>query len=77
MTDDANQSEPTPEETIHLDQFLKVQDLVDTGGQAKMVIQDGQVLVNGEIETRRRKQLRSGDVVQFNGEEMTVIFDPD
>jgi ribosome-associated protein len=61
--------------TIHLDQFLKVQNLVGTGGQAKQVIQGGEVLVNGEVETRRRRQLRQGDVVVFEGEEMVVVFD--
>jgi ribosome-associated protein len=61
--------------TIHLDQFLKVQNLVATGGQAKQVIQGGEVLVNGEVETRRRKQLKQGDVVVYGGEEMVVVFD--
>ncbi|QDV74872.1 RNA-binding S4 domain-containing protein [Botrimarina mediterranea] len=63
--------------TIHLDQFLKVQNLVGTGGQAKQVIQGGEVQVNGEVETRRRRQLRQGDVVLFEGEEMVVVFDDD
>lgn len=61
--------------TIHLDQFLKVQNLVGTGGQAKQVIQGGEVLVNGEVETRRRKQLKQGDVVAYAGAEMVVVFD--
>lgn len=61
--------------TIHLDQFLKAQSLVGTGGQAKMVIQGGQVLVNGELETRRRRQLRHGDVVEFEEHRLTVEFD--
>lgn len=63
--------------TIHLDQFLKVQSLVGTGGQAKMVIQGGEVTVNGEIDTRRRRQLRQGDVVVFEGQELVVEFDND
>jgi len=50
------------EPTIHLDQFLKTCG-VATGGQAKVMIQGGEVLVNGEVETRRRKQLRVGDEV--------------
>ena len=61
--------------TIHLDQFLKAQSLVGTGGQAKVVIQGGEVLVNGEVETRRRRQLRGGDVVEFDGQQLTVEFD--
>ncbi len=61
--------------TIHLDQFLKAHGVVGTGGQAKLVIQDGQVLVNGEVETRRRRQLRDGDVVHFEDQELTVEFE--
>ena len=60
------------EPTIHLDQFLKLTGLVDTGGQAKVVIQAGEVLVNGEVETRRRRQLRPGDVIFFANEEFEV-----
>ncbi len=60
---------------IRLDQFLKAHAVVGTGGQAKLVIQDGQVLVNGEVETRRRKQLKHGDVVQFEDQQLTVEFE--
>ncbi len=66
---ESNQPE-TPEEkaepTIHLDQFLKTCG-VATGGQAKLMIQGGEILVNGEVETRRRKQLRVGDEVDWDG----------
>lgn len=62
-------------ETIRLDQFLKLQGLVETGGHAKMVIQSGEVRVNGEVETRRRRQLRIGDVVEYSGERMRVESD--
>lgn len=59
----ANQAETEKKEpTIHLDQFLKTCG-VATGGQAKVMIQAGEVLVNDEVETRRRKQLRVGDEV--------------
>lgn len=57
---------------IKLDQFLKWQGLVDTGGQAKLVIQDGLVRVNGEVETRRGRKLREGDRVSLEGEERVV-----
>ena len=57
---------------LRLDQFLKFQGIVGSGGQAKLVIQDGAVLVNGELETRRRRKLANGDVVQFNGTDYTV-----
>jgi ribosome-associated protein len=61
--------------TIRLDQFLKAHALVDTGGQAKLLVQEGHVQVNGETETRRRKQLHAGDVVRLGDETMTVEFD--
>ena len=60
--------------TIRLDQFLKSQGVMATGGQAKRVIQDGLVLVNGSTETRRRRRLRAGDVVQF--EDQRLVVDP-
>jgi ribosome-associated protein len=46
--------------------------LVTTGGEAKLLIGDGQVTVNGEIETRRRKKIVDGDVIAFRGEEIQV-----
>ena len=58
-----DQTEPT----IQLDQFLKLRGLVSTGGQAKVVIQAGEVLVNSVVETRRKKKLRAGDKVTFAG----------
>lgn len=57
---------------IKLDSFLKWQNLVETGGQAKLVIQEGLVTVNGEVETRRGRKLREGDRVGLEGEEITV-----
>ena len=65
------------DETIRLDQFLKLAGAVGTGGQAKLLIQDGLVRVNGEVETRRRRQLRPGDVVQIDDEEWHVASDED
>lgn len=63
-----------PLPTIHLDRFLKAHGLVATGGQAKLRIQGGEVLVNGEVETRRRRQLREGDRVAIDEEEYVVNF---
>jgi ribosome-associated protein len=57
---------------IRLDQFLKQQGAVGTGGHAKVVIQAGEVTVNGVVETRRRKQLAPGDVVAYAGEQWRV-----
>ncbi|HEY9707513.1 MAG TPA: RNA-binding S4 domain-containing protein [Oculatellaceae cyanobacterium] len=53
----------TDEKTIKLDQFLKLVGAVQTGGEAKLIIQDGLVKVNGETETRRARKLVSGDSV--------------
>ena len=52
---------------IKLDQFLKAQQIVSSGGQAKMLIQDGQVMVNGVTETRRGRKLTEGDQVEVIG----------
>jgi ribosome-associated protein len=57
---------------IRLDQFLQVQGIAATGGQAKVLIQSGEVSVNGAVETRRRRQLRIGDVVTFDEDEFVV-----
>lgn len=54
-------------EFIRLDALLKLAGAVGTGGQAKLVIQDGQVLVNGETCTMRGKKLRPGDTASFEG----------
>ncbi|MBQ4245235.1 MAG: RNA-binding S4 domain-containing protein [Clostridia bacterium] len=51
---------------IKLDSFLKMCDAVQTGGHAKIVIQDEEVRVNGEICTQRGKKLRRGDSVEYN-----------
>ncbi len=58
---------------IKLESLLKVAGVVGTGGQAKLVIQDGQVKVNGEICTMRGKKLTAGDRVSALGEEIKVI----
>ena len=68
-------TEGTKEETIRLDQFLKLADVVSTGGQAKMLIRGEEVLVNGEIETRRGRKLRDGDTVTVNGEDYVIEAD--
>ncbi|MBD2110983.1 MULTISPECIES: RNA-binding S4 domain-containing protein [Cyanophyceae] len=53
---------------IKLDQFLKQMQVVSTGGQAKLMIQDGEVSVNGEVETRRGRKLITGDRVSLDGQ---------
>ncbi|QDU42203.1 RNA-binding S4 domain-containing protein [Symmachiella dynata] len=65
----------TDDNTIRLDQFLKLSGAAGTGGQAKVLIQAGQVTVNGEVETRRRRKLRPGDRVIAEGEEYVITSD--
>ena len=57
---------------IRLGQFLQLAGLLDTGGQAKQVIADGEVEVNGEVETRRGRQLHHGDTVSVAGQTVRV-----
>lgn len=63
---------PIRGQTIDLDQLLKLSGLPATGGQAKMLIQDGQVKVNGQIETRRRRTLHLGDVIEIEGADEAI-----
>ena len=60
------------DEFIKLGQALKAAGLVESGVEAKEVIQDGQVSVNGKIDTRRGRKLYGGDVVSFSGEEIKI-----
>ncbi len=57
---------------IKLDQFLKWKGIAQTGGEAKLMIQNGEVCVNGEVETRRGKKLRTGDRVTFSSQDYDV-----
>ena len=61
------------DEYIKLGQAMKLAGLVDSGIEAKIVIQDGQVLVNGEVDTRRSKKLVDGDTFSFQGNEVKVV----
>ena len=63
------------EEFIKLDQFLKLAQVVRTGGEAKHLIQSGEVMVNGVEETRRGRKLYHGDRVQVSGDEMVVLIE--
>ena len=67
MHDDASAAN-----TIALDDFLKVRQVVGSGGHAKVEIQAGNVLVNGVVETRRRRKLVAGDIVDALGERHVV-----
>ena len=60
-------------EFIKLDQFLKFESIVGSGGEAKNVIKDGLVKVNGSIELARGKKLHKGDIVEAFGEVVKLI----
>lgn len=59
-------------EFIQLDQFLKLMNVVSSGGEAKHLIRQGTTRVNGETETRRGRKLQKGDLVEVNGQRFTV-----
>jgi len=59
-------------EPVELCKILKFESMVSSGGEAKSVIAEGQVLVNGKIETRKRKKIVSGDIVEFGKEKIRV-----
>lgn len=61
-------------EFIKLQDLLKLANLVGTGGEAKIVIQEGEVFVNGEVCTMRGKKICPGDTVAYDGEELTVSY---
>lgn len=65
------------DEYIKLDQFLKLAQITMTGGQAKAIILEGLVKVNGEVELRRGRKLHHGDRVEVEGEELVVAVEPD
>lgn len=61
------------EEFIKLGQALKAAGLVGSGVEAKIVIQNGEVLVNGEVDDRRGRKLYDGDIVSYKGQEIKII----
>ena len=61
------------DEFIKLGQALKLAGLVESGVDAKYVVQNGEVMVNGEVNTQRGKKLVPGDVVAFNGNEFKIV----
>jgi ribosome-associated protein len=60
-------------EYIELNKLLKLLQLVESGGMAKVVITEGDVLVNEQVETQIRKKLRAGDIVVFNEHRIEVV----
>ncbi|MDP7593817.1 MAG: RNA-binding S4 domain-containing protein [Litorilituus sp.] len=65
------------QQPIELCKLLKVADLVGGGGEAKVAISEGYVLLNGEVEFQKRKKVYHKDIVEFNGEIIQVIVDED
>ena len=63
------------QQPIELCKLLKIADLVTGGGEAKVVISEGYVLLNGEVEYQKRKKIYHNDIVEFNGETIQVIID--
>ena len=60
------------EEPIALYKLLKFESMVNSGGEAKYAISEGLVTVNGEVETRKRKKIFSGDIVEFGNETIRI-----
>ena len=59
-------------EPIELYRILKFENLVASSGEAKFVIAEGQVMVNGKVETRKRKKIVSGDIIEFGKENIRI-----
>ncbi len=59
-------------EFITLDNLLKVEGWCESGGLAKQLIAAGQVMVDGEIETRKRKKISNGQIVEFDGQKIKI-----
>jgi ribosome-associated protein len=63
-------------EPIELYKILKFEGMAASGGEAKAVVAAGQVLVNGKVETQKRKKIVSGDTIEFNSKTITIRFTP-
>jgi ribosome-associated protein len=62
------------DEYIELNKLLKAIGVCDTGGQAKMIVEDGLVTVDGETETRKRRKIKDGMIVQYDAHRVKVVF---
>ena len=76
MTDRRDMDDVVVSGPLPLGAFLKLAGVAGTGGHAKMLVQEGEVSVNGEVETRRGRTLQPGDVVGVGGEEYRVWSSP-
>ncbi|VAX06507.1 Uncharacterized protein YbcJ [hydrothermal vent metagenome] len=60
---------------VELYKILKFEGMVASGGIAKLAIESGDVLVNGKVETRKRKKMIAGDIIEFNGDEVCLVLE--
>jgi len=74
---DNNQIIEISEQPIPLCQLLKIANLVSGGGEAKVVISEGYVLLNNEVEYQKRKKVYEDDIIEFNGDVIQVVVNPD
>jgi len=63
-------------EPIELCKLLKIANMADGGGEAKTMISEGNVLVNNEVVVQKRKKIRSGDIIEYNGNIIKVAYNP-
>lgn len=63
-------------EPIELCKLLKIANMVGGGGEAKTMISEGNVLVNNEVEVQKRKKIRRGDIIEYNGKIIEVAYNP-
>ncbi len=63
-------------EPIELCKLLKIANMVGGGGEAKTMISEGKVLVNNEVEVQKRKKIRRGDIIEYNGKIIEVAYNP-
>ena len=61
-------------EPVELYKILKFEGVVSSGGEAKSIIDNGQVMVNGEVETKRRKKIISGDIIEYMNEKLKILL---
>ena len=61
-------------EPVELFKILKFEGMTSSGGEAKLVIEQGQVLVNGKVETRKRKKIVSGDIIEYASEKLSIKY---
>ncbi len=64
------------QEPVDLHKILKFEGMVSSGGEAKLVISEGLVLLNGVVETKKRKKIVAGDVIEFAGEKYCIQLKP-